>query len=296
MILLFDDIITGENIQYLCDITLITKDILNFHKSLKKNIHMSFLDNSYIDIDTIKKCKTIFVYTQIFNLFKEYVLPYLDSNKCYNIVTHNSDNSIDDTYINILNNYNIRMFSQNVNIRHNSIFSIPIGIANEQWNHGNKNILLEIINYNSNTLLSNKIDKIYTNFSINTYPQYRQYVYNSLSKYEFSYIIPNRNNYTFMNYKDYLLDMSKYKWISCPRGNGIDCHRIWEALYLSCIPLVDRNINTEYYNDLPIIYIDNWDKIDFIYLKNETEKIINNLNNYNYNKLYLKHWKYLLEK
>jgi hypothetical protein len=294
MIIEYNEIITGENLQYLCDVTLITKEIFNFHGSLKKDIKMIFLDKIDIDIDYIKKCNNIFVYTHIFNLFKELVLPHLDKTIKYNIVTHNSDNSIDSNYIDILNNYNIRMFSQNVDIIHTNLCSIPIGIANEQWNHGNKNILLEVLSYTNNMLLSNKIEKIYSNFSINTYPTFRKYVYDSLSKYNFSYIIPNINNYAYMNYKYYLLDMSRYKWIACPRGNGIDCHRIWEALYLNCIPLVDKNINTLFHNDLPIIYIDDWSNINYDYLINETNKIIENINNFNYNKLYLKYWKNIL--
>jgi hypothetical protein len=30
----------------------------------------------------------------------------------------------------------------------------------------------------------------------------------------------------------------RYKYVICPRGNGIDTHRVWEALYLGVVPVV----------------------------------------------------------
>jgi hypothetical protein len=46
-----DDFINGEQIQYLCDLTIITKDILNFHNSLKKDINYILLENYIEDLD-----------------------------------------------------------------------------------------------------------------------------------------------------------------------------------------------------------------------------------------------------
>ena len=65
-----NDIISGEKLQYLCDITIITRDIYNFHKSLDKNITTIFIDDNNIDIDYIKKSEKIYVYTHILDQFE----------------------------------------------------------------------------------------------------------------------------------------------------------------------------------------------------------------------------------
>ena len=64
-----------------------------------------------------------------------------------------------------------------------------------------------------------------------------------------------------MDYESYLKTLSTYKYSISPKGNGIDCHRTWEALYLNCIPIVESNSINELYEDLPVIIIEDWNNI-----------------------------------
>jgi hypothetical protein len=50
---------------------------------------------------------------------------------------------------------------------------------------------------------------------------------------------------------------SSYFCIS-PCGNGVDCYRTWQALYLRTIPIVTRSPITEQHADLPWIVLDDW--------------------------------------
>ena len=67
--------------------------------------------------------------------------------------------------------------------------------------------------------------------------------------------------------------MSEYKFCICPIGNGLDTHRLWEALYLKCVPIV---INDDFINviknntNLPLFILNSWDDLD-----------VNNLPDYN---------------
>ena len=63
--------------------------------------------------------------------------------------------------------------------------------------------------------------------------------------------------------EDYLKTISEYKFIASPEGNGIDCHRTWEAMYLRSIPIVERNATTEYFEKigLPLVLIDDWKEL-----------------------------------
>ncbi len=89
-----------------------------------------------------------------------------------------------------------------------------------------------------------------------------------------------------MKYYDYCEQMSKYKFIISPPGNGADCHRTWDALYMGCFPIVlKNNIYRETENDLPIIQVNDWSEITYELLNSYLNK------EYNYEKLYMKYWK-----
>lgn len=46
--------------------------------------------------------------------------------------------------------------------------------------------------------------------------------------------------------------LRRYAFVASPEGNGIDCHRTWEALYSGCIPIVLDSLVTRRYKDLGI--------------------------------------------
>jgi hypothetical protein len=57
----------------------------------------------------------------------------------------------------------------------------------------------------------------------------------------------------------FLASLRQHDFVLCPRGNGIDTHRLWETLYMGGIPVVRR---TEYFPsllvDLPVLVVDEW--------------------------------------
>ena len=60
-------------------------------------------------------------------------------------------------------------------------------------------------------------------------------------------------------------------------------------MHLKSIPVVIKNINNSYYDDLPVVYVNNWEEITEEFLNKEYEKIMNST--YNYEKLYFEFWK-----
>lgn len=53
-------------------------------------------------------------------------------------------------------------------------------------------------------------------------------------------------------------------FVPCPRGNGVDSHRIWEALYLGSIPVLLREDVFPALAEWPIWIVDSWsDVLDF---------------------------------
>lgn len=55
--------------------------------------------------------------------------------------------------------------------------------------------------------------------------------------------------------------MSTYAFIPSPHGNGLDCHRTWEALALGCIPIVRTSPLNSLYTGLPVWIVQEWDEV-----------------------------------
>ena len=58
---------------------------------------------------------------------------------------------------------------------------------------------------------------------------------------------------------------SGFKYVAAPRGNGLDTHRFWEALYRGSFPIVSQNSWSNQLNDLgiPHLEIHSWTKEGF---------------------------------
>ena len=58
--------------------------------------------------------------------------------------------------------------------------------------------------------------------------------------------------------------LKEYEFCICPEGNGVDSHRLWEALYLKTVPIV---IDSEFTNilkkqEVPLVVLENWEDFD----------------------------------
>lgn len=53
-------------------------------------------------------------------------------------------------------------------------------------------------------------------------------------------------------------NQSKYAFVVSPPGEGLDCHRTWEALCLGCIPILLSSPLDDLFEDLPVLIISSW--------------------------------------
>lgn len=70
-------------------------------------------------------------------------------------------------------------------------------------------------------------------------------------------IIPDKPLLPF-SYKKLLGDS---RFVLSPPGNGVDCHRTWEAIYLGSIPVVLKRAWPFAHVDLPVLVTDQWDDV-----------------------------------
>tara|TARA_R100001443_G_scaffold87176_2_gene93741 strand:- start:495 stop:1346 length:852 start_codon:yes stop_codon:yes gene_type:complete len=66
-----------------------------------------------------------------------------------------------------------------------------------------------------------------------------------------------------VDYYHFLLNLANHKFILCPRGNAIDCHRNWEVLYMRRVPVMVRDeYLEELYKDYPVLFVDKYSDIN----------------------------------
>ncbi len=54
---------------------------------------------------------------------------------------------------------------------------------------------------------------------------------------------------------------ARYRFVVSPRGNGIDCHRTWEALWLGAIVITRSSSIDSLFEGLPVICLDDWSPV-----------------------------------
>ena len=79
-----------------------------------------------------------------------------------------------------------------------------------------------------------------------------------------------------------------YAFVISPHGNGLDCHRTWEALALGCIPIVKTSVLDPLFLELPVLVVKNWSDITLDVLTKTVEEFKGRT--FNYDKLLLRYW------
>ena len=65
-----------------------------------------------------------------------------------------------------------------------------------------------------------------------------------------------------VEYREFLSKLKKCKFMLCPRGNAIDCHRNWEVLYMKKVPVMKRHPYLEVlFKDYPVLFVDSYSDI-----------------------------------
>jgi len=73
---------------------------------------------------------------------------------------------------------------------------------------------------------------------------------------------------TYIHGPTYFKTLPTYKFIISPEGNGIDCHRHYEALMAGCIPIMEDHPGIrEKYKGCPILYTKDYSEITPDYLE-----------------------------
>lgn len=92
-----------------------------------------------------------------------------------------------------------------------------------------------------------------------------------------------------MSPKEYFTCLPSYKFVISPEGNGIDCHRHYEALLAGCIPIVEYHPGiVEKYKGCPVLYTRDYSELTPEYLEQTYANMLNET--YDFSRLFLSHY------
>jgi hypothetical protein len=168
-----------------------------------------------------------------------------------------------------------------------NLFALPLGITNDTTEssihpiYGNTRIMWEAVQSPRNIK-----NIVYMNFSLETYKEERSHVFSLFA--DKKWVTSGTQINTLEGRRLYLYELRDHKFVLCPRGNGIDTHRLWETLYMGSIPIVRRELALREFEDLPICWIDKWEDITVDFLESKYIEISSRT--WNMEKLKIKYW------
>lgn len=221
---------------------------------------------SKIQPEKVKNGDLIFIARNYIDNFFKQIEPKISYK--FILITHNGDDSLPGDYSYYLDSEKlIAWFTVNSDTYHPKLHTIPIGIANRYWSdkghcHGNVNTFFSL--RKENAFFNNKREDklLYVNFAM-TNREVRQPALDYLKKQKFVFLASPKPH------REYLKEMSQFQFVACPLGNGFDCHRTWEALYVGCIPVIQKSSINAIFEGLPVIIINDWKEVTQEFLKQE---------------------------
>ena len=223
----------------------------------------------------------------------EYVSSLYKHAPTANLILGHSDRFVNSLDLKIFKLLGYRkVFGVNLRESFGYSFPIPLGLTNstnesEYHKLFGDHSLLKMAHGQAN-LPTSYSGSIYGNFSVETNRRARLPVAQILSDAYGSFEKPD---FTINGRVNYLRKMAEANFVVCPEGNGIDTHRIWEALYMGSIPIIKRNRNLEpLLRYLPILVLDDWSElVNYSSLEANWHRL-STINSYDYSWLRVSKW------
>lgn len=137
--------------------------------------------------------------------------------------------------------------------QHPKIHPFPYGLQRKM--HRRDRRLEQIASWLSREVVPENM--LYVNHNVRTNPQARSGIKELFMQKSWA-----RVEDRVIDYPALLLQMKKHKFMICPIGNAMDCHRNWETLYLRRVPVMRRNEYLEYLlRDFPVLFVDDYAQV-----------------------------------
>lgn len=182
-------------------------------------------------------------------------------NSNWQLVLHNGDHCLEDTELQRFIGHFARVSSVNWLGSHELAAPLPIGLEN--FNYFRNGIPFFYRSRNKNVFRDwgFRTFEIFLSLKKENNPKYRTGLETSLSFSHDNFIAKS-----FLSPKSYRAILRNSRFVISPPGNGPDCHRTWEAIYLGVVPIVLRKF-WNFNDDLPVLVVENYKNLEEDILK-----------------------------
>ena len=214
--------------------------------------HIWEFGNEQIDVNTLKPGDVVFCQSDMLEGLCERILA--QSKSPITLLLGNSDANHTKSLGHLLANTIVEIaFAQNLAQSVPGVEPLPIGLENA-WHskHGRPR------DFRANRRkLHKRNNRVMWAFKIETNLMARSLAANDLVA------CPIADRLDLLTPRQHRSALSRYSFVASPPGNGLDCHRTWEAMYLGCVPIVLRSHMTQEYErlGLPVWVIDSYDEL-----------------------------------
>ncbi|MFA6158115.1 MAG: hypothetical protein WC763_00600 [Candidatus Paceibacterota bacterium] len=202
--------------------------------------------------EDVRRGDIVFVESALIGTYFSTLHPRIENP--YTLITHNGDANIGASEAARIDDKIIRWFAQNVLVKHPKLIPVPIGLENARHaGTGRASVMRRASQH-----IPKKNGRILAAFTAHTNPKARERALDELRANPLADIREGR-----MPQRDYLDTLKTYGYVASPPGNGEDCHRTWEALYVGTVPIVQPSVCVEYFRSLgiPVIITQSWKSI-----------------------------------
>jgi hypothetical protein len=165
------------------------------------------------------------------------------------LILGNSDRDFDGPLTNLPSNFKT-VYRQNSTFNNHTYKLLPIGLENVRLGQNGRKFL-----FDSRFSYRPKLNKVLVGPFAPTHPD-RSFLL-SLQESSNSNCVVIKRRIKPLGFAEI---SSQYKFIAAPRGNGLDTHRFWEAIYRGSYPVVVRTSWSDYLESLgvPLVPISEW--------------------------------------
>lgn len=186
---------------------------------------------------------------------------YLNIDKKITVISHNGDSQIRDNEIEKHKSIEI-WYVNNYIGTNSSMISIPTGLERVRWHPSKRESIINVLNKEKK--IKNIVYNCYNKLTNSDRAKIYDFVRNK------SYIT-SEDGGNGHNFENFFYNLYSHLYTICPVGNSTghndgDCatgsHRFWEALYMGSIPIVLDRLGNRIFEDLPVLYVNNWEDVN----------------------------------
>jgi len=198
------------------------------------------------------------------------------------IFTNLEDTPIDDTIFDIIPENVLCISAINAASWGGKVIPAPYGLQRQMHPGDNRTQIIEEL-VEDEDIEPSKL--LYINHSTYTNPRERVGI-NEIFDGKYWALVDRER----VGYDEFLDRIRSHKFMVCPIGNALDCHRNWEVLFLRRVPVMKRHpYLEELYKNYPVLFVDKYEDVTEQLLV-ENEHLFQKAKTFDFTELSLPHF------